>query len=88
MNHEELIKKIKDKIDELNLKHNLIYIEKNEITKEFLDKLKKSYNINILLENTPIAIVIIDEEVVKNISVTPDTNVDVVIDYEVFEWLI
>ena len=44
-----------------------------------------NYKINISLDQMPIIIIIIDEMVVKNISVTPDSNVDALIEYEVFE---
>ena len=78
-------KKFQNKIDELNLKQNLIYIDKSDIDKEFLTKLKKTYNINVDLKKTPIIVVIIDEKVIKNISVTSDSNVDTLIEYEAFE---
>ena len=46
----ELVEKeFQNKIDELNLKHNLIYIDKSYVDKEFIKKLK-SYDINIDLE--------------------------------------
>ena len=85
LTHETFERNFENKIDELNLKHNLIYIDKNDIDEEFLNELKKTYNINIDLQKAPIVVVIIDEEVIKNISVQPDSNVDTLIEYEVFE---
>lgn len=85
LTHETFEKKFENKIDELNLKHNLIYLDRNDIDSKFLSKLKKSYGISVDLEKTPIVVVIIDEQVVKNVSVTPDSNVDTLIEYEAFE---
>lgn len=85
LTHETFEKKFENKIDELNLKHNLIYMDKKDIDKEFLNEIKKSYGINIDLEKLPTIIVIIDKKVVKNISITPDSNVETLIEYEVFE---
>lgn len=85
LTNETFEKKFENKINNLNLKENLIYLDKKEIDKEFLSKLKKVYNINIELDNTPIIVVIIDEEVVKNISITNDSHVDTIIEYEAFE---
>ena len=82
---ENIEKKLKNKIEELNLKDNLIYLDKNVINKNFLEKLKKDYEIIINLEKTPIIVVIIDNKVIKNISLSPDSNVESLIEYEVFE---
>ena len=78
-------KKFENKLEELNLKENLIYIDKSDIDKEFLTKLKKIYNIKIELKNTPIIVVVIDNQMIKNISITPNSNVDTLIEYEAFE---
>ena len=75
----------KNKIDNLNLKEKLIYIDKNYINKDFVNELKKIYKINIDLNNTPIIIVVIDKKVIKNVSITNDSNVDSIIEYGVFE---
>jgi len=85
LTHETFEKNFENKVEELNLKHNLIYIDKNDINDEFLNKLKKTYGVNIDLEKTPIIVVVIDEEVIKNISITPNSNADVLIEYEAFE---
>lgn len=76
---------LKNKIDNLNLKEKLIYIDKNYINKDFVNELKKIYKINIDLNNTPIIIVVIDKKVIKNVSITNDSNVDSIIEYGVFE---
>ena len=85
LTNETFEKEFENKIDELNLKHNLIYIDKKNIDKNFLNKLKKSYNINVNLEGTPIVIAIVDNKVIKNISINNDSNVETLIEYEVFE---
>lgn len=78
-------KKFKSKIEELNLKHNLIYIDQNDIEKDFLKKLKEEYDINIDLDKCPIIITIIDKKVVKNIIVNSDSDIDTLIEYGAFE---
>ena len=85
LTYETFEKKFEDKINDLNLKENLIYIDKNNIDNEFLKKLKSSYNINIDIDNTPIIIVMVDNEVIKNISISNDSNVETIIEYEAFE---
>lgn len=85
LSHNTFEKKFESKIDELNLKHNLIYIDKEDMDSKFLNKLKKSYKINIDLEGLPIVIAIIDEKVIRNISVTSSSDVDTLIEYEAFE---
>lgn len=85
LTYEEFENKFKEKLEKLNLKSNLIYIDKNDINKEFLNKLKKEYNINIEIKDTPIVIVVVDNKVIKNVSVDIDSDVDTLIEYEVFE---
>ena len=80
--------KFKDKIDQFNIKNNLIYIDKADINKNFLEKLKDNYDISINLDKTPIIIVIVDNKVVNNIIVNKNLDVDKMIEYGVFEWLI
>ena len=60
-------------------------MDKNDINKEFLNKIKKEYNINIEIKDKPIVIVVIDNKVIKKVSVDIDSNVDALIEYEVFE---
>lgn len=72
------------KLNNLNLKENLIFIDKNDINTKFLKKFKKTYGINLNLKKTPIIVVIIDEKVIKKITVSSNTNVDTIIEYEDF----
>lgn len=85
LSHSAFEKNFETKIEGLNLKHNLIYIDKEDITSEFLNKLKESYQINLDLEKLPVAIVVVDKKVVRNVSITPNSNADTIIEYEVFE---
>ena len=85
LSHYTFEKNFEAKINELNLKHNLIYIDKEDITDEFLNKLKETYQINLDLEKLPVIVVVVDKKVVRNISVSTDSNVDTIIEYEVFE---
>ena len=73
------------KIDELNLKSKLVFIDKSGIDKKFLNKIQKNYKIKININNIPIIIVVVDRKVVKSVYVTPNSNVDTIIEYEVFE---
>lgn len=85
LSHNTFEKKFEAKIDELNLKHNLIYIDKEDISSDFLNKLKKTYEINLDLEKLPVIVVAVDKKVVRNLSITANSDVDTLIDYEVFE---
>ena len=79
----EFEKKFDNKLEELNLKENFVYIEKNEINKEFLNQLQSKNNINI--DNTPIVIVIIDKTIQSYTYINQSTNVDTFIQYDIFE---
>lgn len=85
LTNETFEKDFMKKIDELNLKHNLIYIDKSELDKKFLNKLKSEYKINIDIKKIPTLVVLIDNKVVKNIYINKDSNVDTLIEYEDFE---
>lgn len=85
LTYESFEKEFESKLGELNLKENLVYIDKEQIDDEFLVELKNTYRINIDIERTPIIVVIVDNTVVKNIYVDSNSNVDIFIDYKVFE---
>lgn len=78
-------KNFEKKIDDLNLKNNLVYIDKKELDKKFLNKLRKEYGININPDKLPIIIVMINKKVIKNVYVTSDSDANTIIDYEAFE---
>ena len=75
----------KNKLDKLNLKSKLVFIDKSDIDNKFLDSLEKNYDIKIDKERLPIIIVIVDKKEIKSIYVTPETDVDTIIEYGVFE---
>ena len=62
---EDQERKIKDTIVEFNLYNNLIYLDKNELTKEFYKDFNKKYNTHISEYNLP-TIIVLDDSVVKN----------------------
>ena len=77
--------KFKNKIDSLNLKNKLIFIDKEELNSKFLNELKNKYGLNINLNELPIIIVIIDKKIIKTVKVEYDSDVNSIIEYEVFE---
>lgn len=81
---EKVEEELSEKIDELNLKHNLIYIDKSYVDKKFIKKLK-GYDINIDMDKLPIVVVITEKEVLKNVSINSNTDIDTLIDGEAFE---
>lgn len=85
LTHETFEEKFKEKIDNLNLKKNLVFINKEEIDRDFIKKLNNNYKINIDINTTPIILVTVDKKIVKSIYVDKNSNVDTFIDYEIFE---
>lgn len=85
LTNKKLESKIEDKLNDMNLKQKLIYIDKSEINKDFSKKLKKEYKIDIDLNKLPILIVIVDNSVMKNVSLSNSTDIDSLIEYEVFK---
>lgn len=77
--------KFKNKIDSLNLKDKLIYIDKSELNKKSLEKLNKEYKIKINLENLPTIITIVDRKVTRLETVRNDSDVNKILNYEDFE---
>ncbi len=77
--------KFRDKIDNLNIKNKMVYIEKSEIDKQFIDNLEKKYKNNIEISDYPIVLVIVDNKIIKSVNVNNETDVDNFINYEVFE---
>ena len=85
LSHESFEKKFEKKLIDLNLKNNLVYIDKNELDTKFLKKLKEEYDLSIDLKKTPLIVVIIDKKVIKSTIVTNESNVDTIINYEAFQ---
>lgn len=75
----------KNKLDNLNLKKNTVFIDKNSIDKKFINAFAEEYEIDINLSNTPIVIVMIDNKVIKYINVDKTVDVNSFIDYGAFK---
>ena len=86
--HETFETKFENKIESLNLREKLVFMDKENITQDFLSKIKNTYGINIEIENLPMLVIVIDNTVTKNIYIENYLNVETIIDYEVFQWLI
>lgn len=84
LSFEKVEKTLEQKINELNIRHSLIYIDKSYVDKKFIKKLK-GYNINMDIDKLPIVVVIIEKEVLKNVSINSNTDIDSLIDDEAFE---
>lgn len=78
-------KKFINKLENLNLLEKTIYIEKDELNNNFKELLKTNYNYKIDEKQLPIIIVIDSGEVVQNVIIDKNSNIDMVIDYGVFE---
>ena len=85
LNHIDFEKKFEDKITELNLKEKLIYIDKKDINKKFLSKLKNQYNVTLDLNKLPAALIIVDKELQKEVYIDKTTDVDNFIEYGAFQ---
>lgn len=85
LTNETFEKSLQDKISNLNLKENLVFIDTNEIKTEFIEQLKTNYGVYLELEKTPMIIVIVNNKVIKSIYIENDLSVDNIIDYGVFE---
>ena len=73
------------KLEDMNLKNKLVYIDKANITKDLLKEFKNDYQINIYKKNLPIIIIMVDKKVIKTININSNSNVDSIIDFKVFE---
>ena len=78
-------KKFIKKLENLNLLENTIYIEKAEINDNFRELLKTNYNYKLEEKKFPLIIVIDNGEIVQNVGVDKSSNIDTIVDYEVFE---
>ena len=85
MSYNKFEKKFIKKIDSLNLLKNVIYIEKEELNNSLNKKLKKNYSYEYD-ENLLPAIIVINDGVLSQVSyVNEDSQVEDIINYEVFE---
>lgn len=85
LTHETFEENFEEKINELNLKSKIVFVDKNEINDKFISNLKINYGISIDLSKTPLVIVIVDKNVLQCVYINNYSNVDDFIDYEAFE---
>lgn len=85
LEHESFEIKLKQKIEQMGLKDKLIFIDKKELNKDFINLLKNNYGISIESPKIPMVIVIVDNALVNSAYVDDYLNIDTFIDYEVFE---
>lgn len=78
-------KKLVEKLENLNILENIIYIEKEEIDVSLKNILKENYNFNYNENKIPVLIVIIDNKIIQTSIVDENSIVDTIINYEVFE---
>lgn len=85
LTYETFEENFKEKINELNLKNKIVFVDKNEINDKFISNLKINYGISIDLSKTPLVIVIVDKNVLQCVYIDNYSNVDDFIDYEAFK---
>lgn len=78
-------KKFYNKLEKLNLLENIIYIEKNEINSSLQKKLKEEYSYKYNEKDLSAIIVISDGIFVESTLVDESSNINTIINYEVFE---
>lgn len=74
-----------NKLETLNLLENTIYIEKGEITSELEKIFKEKYKYVYEESNLPVILLIIDGEAIQIQQISENSDVQTIINYEVFE---
>lgn len=74
LNNEDAEELLKDKIVELNLYNNFIYVDSRVFNDNFLDYFNSTYNTNLNIDNLP-TMIIYDDGIVENMyyNLNPDT---------------
>ena len=85
LNNNKFEKKLVSKLEKLNLLRFVIYIEKEEISGSFQKFLKEQYSYKYSEGNLPVIIVVNDGKTIQIAEVDKNSNVNDIIDYEVFE---
>ena len=85
LSKESFENKFKNKLDELNLKDKLVFIEKSSIDTKILNNIQEKYKLKIDIKKLPIIIVLIDRKVVKSVYIKTESNAETVIEYGAFE---
>ncbi len=85
LSNEHFEKEFKDNIEQLNLKNNVVFIDKSDLTSSVRKELKSKYNVDIPDVNNSIVLMFIDSKVTNIVIVDDNTNAYDFIDYGVFE---
>lgn len=67
---------LKEKIEELYLKNNLVYIDKRELNKKFISNMKNNYSVELKYNNKPIIIIISDNQVISITEINENSTVN------------
>ena len=78
-------KKLLKQLQKMNLLENSVYIEKNDVSKDFKNLLKKEHSQEYNENNLPMILVVIDSKITKIVQVYNNLSAETVIDYEVFK---
>ncbi len=74
--YKEFESELKEKIETLYLKNNLIYMDKRELSKKFVNNIKENYNTDFKYNNKPIILILSDKEIINIIEINPTTSID------------
>ena len=85
LNYNKFEKKMVNKLETLNLLENVIYIEKTEFSEALNKIFKEEYSYVYNEDSLPSLIVVNDGEVIETTTINENSNVETLIDYEVFE---
>lgn len=78
-------KKLESRLEKLKLKDSFVIIEYTELENGLNKYLKDKYNTTIEYNNSPIMIIINNDMIEANITITDNTNVNDILSEEVFE---
>lgn len=85
LSYSKFEKKLKNKIETLNIKNKFVYIDKLELNKSFINQVKENYNVKLNYKNNPIILFVVDKNIIKIQEIKNDTDIHTLINYEVFE---
>lgn len=83
--YELVEKRLLNLLSEKNLNDRFAYLDKSYLTDDFIDYLNKNYSIDLVYDDKPIILVILENNVLNVISLEEDTDINNVIDFGVFE---
>lgn len=83
--YELVEKRLLNLLSEKNLNDRFAYLDKSYLTDDFIDYLNKNYSIDLVYDDKPIILVILENNVLNVISLEEDTDINNVVDFGVFE---